>query len=408
MRVVIINSVYKIGSTGKIVSALNKYLTSKGIDSLVLYGRGKKSLESNAVKLSFTLETLLHVLLSRITGVQGVFSFFSTLRIISSIKKFKPDVVHLFNLHGYYLNEFMLFEFLKKNDINIVYTMVDEYPYAGRCCYPYDCEKFTTSCKACPQVKAYPKSYYFDSSSYIFKKKKFAYQNLDNAVFTGPEWVIGRAKQSALLKTKKMKVIDEFIDTETVFFPRQVEKLRADLRINPDLKVLLNVCPFSDSRKGAIHYLEMAKRITDEKILFIHVGFDGELGCCPKNFMPIPYVSNVDELATYYSLADVLVCTSLADTMPNVCLQALACGTPVIGFEGGGTKYTTNQELGQFVVNGDVEALSELVRRQPRKSSHMIERCIEYAQSRYSVNAVCDKFLLVYDELNNSKKQLNQ
>jgi hypothetical protein len=156
----------------------------------------------------------LHIILTRITGFQGIFSYFSTKKLLRLIENFEPDVVHLFNLHGYYLNEFKLLNFLKQNRIKTVYSMLDEYPYMGKCCYSYECEKFETRCNHCPQNKEYPKSLFFDRSARTYEMKKDAYENYSNIIFTGPQWVLNRAMRSSLIGKMNFADIDEFTDIE--------------------------------------------------------------------------------------------------------------------------------------------------------------------------------------------------
>lgn len=397
MKILLINTVNKTGSTGKITYSIHNFALENGYDSIICYGRGNDdNNDSRLIKISSNSEIYLHVLLTRIFGLQGSYSYFATRKLVRLIKKFKPDIVHLFNLHGYYVDEFNLLKYLKEKNIRTIYSMLDEYPYMGKCCYSFDCNKFETFCNECPQIKSYPKSLFFDRSNKIFELKRECYNNFNNIIFTGPEWVVKRAKASTLLRNKNFSIIDEFTDTENMFYPRDTTELRKKLNISEDKKVMLNVARFSDSRKGGIHYLEIAKLLGNENIVFIHVGYDSDLKHLPSNFIPINYVANQDELAEYYSLADLFVCTSLADTMPNVCLEALSCGTPVCGFDIAGTPYVAPSEFGFFAKLKNINELTEFIKSAPSKTKIRSEACQQYARSRYSKEVICSKFLKLY------------
>lgn len=402
MRVLLINTVCKTGSTGKIVFNIHNFILHKGYESIICFGRGTKGHNDlREFKISTNIEIYLHVLFTRLFGFQGNYSYFATKRLFKIIAKYKPDVVHLFNLHGYYINEFKLLKYLKENNIKTIYSMLDEYPYMGKCCYSFDCRKFENVCNNCPEVKSYPKSLFFDQSNRIFNLKKECYNNFNNIIFTGPEWVVKRAKASSLLRNKKFSIIDEFIDTENVFYPRHTTELRKKLNIPEGKKIMLNVARFSDTRKGCIHYLEIANSLKNENFIFIHVGYDSNNNNkLPDNFIPISYVANQDELAEYYSLADLFVCTSLADTMPNVCLESLACGTPVCGFDIAGTPYVATSEFGFFSKPNNISELVHFIQNVPFKTEKRSEECHLYAKMRYSKDVICTKFLELYTDNN--------
>lgn len=400
MKVLIVNSVAEAGSTGKIAKTLYDQLLQKGHESILCYGRGEKFKNRKGfVRISTRAELYLHVVLARITGYQGRFSFFSTRKLLKTIKEFNPDVVHLFNLHGYYVNEFKLLNFLKEQKIKTVYSMLDEYPYMGKCTYSFDCEKYVLKCRKCPQTKAYPKSLFFDRAESIFNLKKEAYMDFNDIVFTAPAWVLNRASASALIGHMKLVEIDEFTDTEATFYPRDTSELRDELKIPSHSRVALFVASFTDHRKGGKYYLDLARKLENKNMVFIHVGYDGKNISLPTNYIPVRYVRNQDVLAQYYSLADVFVCTSLADTMPNVCLESLACGTPICGFDASGTPFVATPEFGKFTPVFDTNALSVAVNSVEKKTSERSESCRNYAKERYSKQTFISKVLSVYTDI---------
>ncbi len=401
MKVLIINSVYKYGSIGQITYWFSEELKKRGHECLVAAGIDMgEEIEDGCVILGNKYEPLIHFYLSQITGYEGRYSPLATRKLIKIIDKYKPDVIQLFNLHGFYINIYQLLRAIKRRGIPTVYTMLDEHPYLGHCCYAYDCDKFQKECRNCRlDRKEYPGTYFFRRGRSTYKLKEKAYRNFSKLRFTAPKWVCERAETSSLLKGRKIYVVDEFIDVHSTFYIKQISEKREKLGISSEQVVLLNVALFSDMRKGGRFYAEAAKRLEKEsKFVFIHIGYDGTYENLPTNFIPIGYIRNQNELADYFSLADKFICTSLADTMPNTCLEALACGTPVCGFDITGVPYVANERCGTFVEAGNVDQLVNEILKTEKKTSEMQNYCREYALSRYSVEIFCDKLLKIYEE----------
>jgi glycosyltransferase involved in cell wall biosynthesis len=297
---------------------------------------------------------------------------------------------------------FSFMDYLAKKNIPTVYGMIDEYPYLGYCCYAYECEQFKTGCQNCrfPYNERYLKSYFFNRAAKTLKMKEKTYNRFKKIVFTGPEWVVQRAKESILLKNKDVRVVDEFVDTKETFVVRNTANLRKELNISDDKVVLVDVAPSQDERKGVKFFIELAGKFVDNhKYVFVNVGYQNNFENLPSNFIGIPFVKDQNMLAEYYSLADLFVCTSMADTMPNTCLDALACGTPVCGFEITGVPYVAQPPLGQFVKPCDVDAMAQIVSNTCKKDSAMVEACREYAVARYSLDTYYNKQILIYEEL---------
>lgn len=397
MKVLHVNTVYGIGSTGKIIASLHHYLEQNGHESFVCYGRGPSfSQDSNLLKIDSKFEVLMHVLLARISGFQGCFSNNATRRLIKKIEKFKPDIIHLFGLHGYYLNEDMLFTYLKTKNIPIIYGLADEYAYTGKCCYAFECKKYQSECYNCPEVHTYPASFFFDRSNYFFNKKKDWYTGISNITFSSTEYIVKRARQSTLLAQSKIEICDANIDTTHVFFPSDSIQLRNNYDISEDDIVVICVAVFSNERKGAQYFMKAAECLKDSSFVFLQIGFDGAPRQCPKNVIPIPYTSDQKLLAQYYSMADIMVCTSLADAMPNACIEALACGTPLIAFAQTGTSYVAPKELCTLVPSKDIGALTQVIQKVCRKTPEMILKCRQFAVERYSDEAILGKILDIF------------
>ena len=402
MKVLIINGSLHGGSTGKIASCMYEMLKSNGHQVRFLYGDfPEKADNDDQICVSTKTEQFIHKVYNCVTGYNSTFAPLAMSRIEKHIIEFRPDIIQLYNLHGYYLDIYKLFKLIKKYDIPTVYGMIDEHPYLGYCTYAYDCDQFKTGCKNCElKIKhGYMNFWVHNKGRQTFLKKQKAYNSIENIAYTGPEWVTLRARESALMHDKRLEIIDEFIDTEKTFYPRDTRALRQELGISEDKIVVLNVARSDDRRKGVDSYIECAKLCQDERYVFMNIGFLGDRSVLPANYIPLDLEYNQDRLAQYYSLADILVCTSFADTMPNVCLDALACGTPVIGYDITGTPYVADEPLGRFVKAGDARALLKAIETDGKKSEETSKACREYALSRYSPQVYYDKSMKLYKDL---------
>lgn len=216
MKVLQVNCVYKTGSTGKITADLHNALKKKGIESVVCYGRGKKVNEPNVYKTCEELYSKLNNLLSRFTGIMYGGCFFSTNRLISIIKKEKPDIVHLQCINGYFVNIYRLVNWLKKNNIKTVLTLHAEFMFTANCGHSFDCEGWKAGCGKCPKFKEETKSLLFDGTARSFKKmqKAFAGFKKENLIIVSVSpWLMERAKQSPILAGKQHTVVMNGLDT---------------------------------------------------------------------------------------------------------------------------------------------------------------------------------------------------
>lgn len=400
MKFAIIAGFYKYGSTGKGVH--NKYIRLKnlGYDVKVFYGK-KKQEDTNEDIIYFgnRLFYYMSVILGRYSGLSDVLPFFQTRKLIRELKKYKPDIVWLSGIHGYYVNWYRLIKFLKKNNIWTVYGMTDEFAFMGKCCSSFECEKYKTGCHHCPHLKNYPESLIFDNSKFVFNLKKKAYQGWDKVVFRSAPYVVNKAKDSYLLKDKQFAEADAGIDITNIYHPRDPEKLRQELGIPENKKVALLCAPSTDPHKGAPYFEECARLCEHDDIVFVQVAFNGNKETLPSNFIPISYVSSPELLAEYYSMADVYVCTSVSDAQPNTCLEAMGCGTPIIGFNISGVPYVASKEFGTFVEPFDVQKMAEAIRNLPRKTEASVNACHEYAKGRFSIEATNDEHTAFVTEM---------
>ena len=385
------------GSTGKITYDLHSVITENGHEASICYGRGDKIVESNIFKFGIDIETYVHAFLTRLTGLTGMFSPLSTYRLIKYMKKFNPDIVHIHELHAYFVNIAPVMKHLKKNNIKTIWTFHCEFMYTGKCGYAYDCNKWKTECGKCPQVKEYPASWFFDFTERMFRWKKKLFSGYTNLTIVTPSKWLGNRTKESFLEDVKLEVINNGIDT-TVFYPRETSLLRKKHELN-DERVVLAVAPnIMEERKGGKWVLELAKRFKDQNVKFILVGVEETNESFDDNIIALSRTNNQDELAGYYSMADIFVICSKKENFPTTCIEALCCGTPVVGFDEGGTKETAPGKFGKFVRYGDVDSLTEVIHSKLNNIVNMpsSEECTEFGKKNYDKYVMCNNYIELY------------
>lgn len=399
---------YKTGSTGKITADLHNALKKKGIESVVCYGRGKKVNEPNVYKTCGELYSKLNNLLSRFTGIMYGGCFFSTNRLISIIKKEKPDIVHLQCINGYFVNIYRLVKWLKKNNIKTVLTLHAEFMFTANCGYSFDCEGWKTGCGKCPKFKAETKSLLFDGTARSFKKmqKAFAGFKKENLIIVSVSpWLMERAKQSPILAGKQHTVVMNGLDT-SVFYPREVGKLKLGLGID-DEKIIFHATPvFSDNPehiKGGCYIIKLAEMLKGKNVKIIVAGSYPENLKVPDNILLLGKVSDQNRLAELYSVADITVIASKRETFSMVCAESLCCGTPVAGFKAGGPETISLPEYTEFADYGNIEMLYHIVLNQLKTEKH--ENIFEKASRVYSKEKMLDEYVGKYIQLLKMKEK---
>ena len=358
MKILLIDVNCKYSSTGKIVYDLFNRLKADGHEARIAYGRGDVIDEPGIYKFGIDSETKKHALLARITGKNGYYSPKSTKRLIQYIEEFKPDLIHIHELHAYFVNHLELLDYLRQKQIPIVWTFHCEYMYTGKCGFAYECTGYKTGCGNCPYLHEYVSSFAIDKTAQMLSDKKAAMAGLNiKAIVTPSRWLADKTKET-YLGHYRICVINNGIDTSGIFYPRPKDvDLRKAFGIDEDDRLVLAVAPnIMDVRKGGQMVLDLAKTMPDTQ--FVLVGAD-ETKRIEKNVQLISRTKNQDELAKWYSEANVFIICSKAENFPTTCVEALCCGTPVVGLDECGTKETAPQPYGTFVAN-DADVLETL------------------------------------------------
>jgi len=404
-----INTEFNRGGAAKIARTLYEDLNKRDeITCYFAYGRGKEPEEKTVYKFAFLPEIYFQGLLTRITGLQGYGSCFSTKRLEDYIHKEKFDLIHLHNLHGYYL-DLDFIKFLGRLDIPVVWTLHDGWSITGRCAYWFDCEKWKAGCGNCPDLSSYPKSF-IDSTSFVWKKKKNYFSSGWNPVIVCPShWLADRVKES-YLKEYQVKVIPNAVDVE-IFKPKNKSILRKKYRIPIGKKVILCLAAdLDDERKGVKYFFKSLKYITANNWMVVTVG---KVIDCDKikdvdiEIKQMGYIKDRNDISDIYNLADVFCISSLDDNFPTTVLEAMACGIPVVGFDVGGIPEQVTEDCGFMVKSKDIKALGKAMERllaNDEMRRNFGENCRKRVLQDYSIKKFTDDYIGLYNDVLKEKK----
>ncbi len=401
MRIVQINGSYKMGSTGKIMSDLNDVILANGHEGYMVCAYSSvKDLPNLYVmeKLNHELAVRKNIFMSRVTGTMGYRQRIATKKMVEWISEKKPDIVHLHNIHGDWLNIHVLFDYLKSSNVKVVWTLHDCWSFTGRCSYfeQINCSKWVDGCTKCTNNKVYPISYFFDWTKQMWKDKKDLFTGLKKLTIVTPsQWLADYAKKS-YLSDYEVKVIHNGIDMN-VFCPQK--KRSAYLNDCADKKIILGCASSWTERKGLFDFYKLNEMLDHKEYQIVLVGLNSrQLSEAPSDIIAIGRTNNAIELAELYSCADVFVNPTYQDNFPTTNLEALACGTPVITYRTGGSVESVDDAVGAVVEQGDVAALLEAI-KSIEKNDKMSIRCATTAQNRFNKNDKFKDYVNVYESM---------
>lgn len=358
VKVLQINSVCGYGSTGRIAVEISESLQTSGHESLIAYGRGSAPQGVKSLRIGSDVGVNIHGVLSRLTDRHGFYSRMATKEFLKQAEQFNPDVVHLHNIHGYYINIELLFEWLVKVNKPVVWTLHDCWAFTGHCSH-FDhvrCEKWKTECGSCPQKKEYPASLLADASTTNYRDKRRLFTAVKTMIITTPsEWLAGKVRQS-FLKSYPVYAIPNGIDL-SLFKP-----VGSGFREKNGLvgkSILLGVANKWDEKKGIGDFARLSGDL-DAAYQIVLVGVD-DAQPLPQNIMRIKRTQNLQELIEIYSAADIYINTSVEETMGMTTVEALACGTPVIVYNVTAVPESVDKTCGVVIEKGDYESLKSTI-----------------------------------------------
>ncbi len=403
MKIYQINVVCGNGSTGRIAVDLSHAICVTGGECRIAYGRGQAPAHVDAIRISNKLDLYLHALLTRLTDKHGSYSKGATRKLIKDIQKYQPDIVHLHNIHGYYVNYEMLFRFLKEYNRPVVWTMHDCWAFTGHCAH-YDsvgCMQWQTGCSQCGFAASYPASLTNKNVLSNYKKKKQSFLQIENLTIVTPSlWLKEQVGQSFLQK-RKCIAIQNGIDLQK-FAPagERAEQLRKKLNCE-NKKLLLGVASIWTKNKGYEDFLQL-KNMLDEQYVLCMVGLtEKQIEELPPGIIGINRTESIAELAEYYSAADIFLNLTYEDTFPTTNIEALACGTPVLTYRTGGSPEIIDEHCGRVVPKGDLQAVMTVLNSWVGIVSGCncnTDVCMERA-SLFAKEKCYNKYIDLYNEL---------
>ena len=402
MKIAMINAV-PYGSTGKIMFSLSDIATERNHEVKCTTGYTKVGCNrSDWFVTSGFLGKGIHKVLATITGYRGLFSLAPTLKLILKLRKFSPDVIHLHNLHGWYLNLPVLFGYIKKRNIRVIWTLHDCWSFTGQC--PHftmaKCDKWKTGCHHCKSYHNYPAAYR-DSSRRMWKLKKKWFTGIRNLTIVTPSnWLADLVKQS-YLKDYPVMIINNGIDL-SVFKPSE-SNFRNKYAISMSKKILLGVSFGWGEKKGLDVFLELAKRLDNEKYQIVLVGTDETVDQqLSESIISIHRTQNQKELAEIYTVADLFVNPTREENYPTVNMESIACGTPVLTFRTGGSPEILDETCGSVVDCDDIDAMEKEIIRICENNPYSQEMCLQRAQA-FDMHERFHEYIALYENCINKK-----
>lgn len=397
MKVLMVNSVCGVGSTGTICTDIAHALSQRGHECYIAYGQGKTTY-TQSYKIGTKLGTNFHNLGSRLLGNQGYYSKEATKKFINYIKDLNPDVIHLHNLHGNYINLNLLFDFLSNFAGTVLWTLHDCWAFTGKCAHYTDvqCFKWQTQCEQCPQLSTYPPSIYFDRSKMMFLDKKKRMNSLDNiTIHTVSGWLLNEAKKS-FLKEKRIEMVYNWVDTKT-FKPHYDIDYIKSLNIPTDKFTVLLVSASWDP--GTVKFEDMlilAKSLGSDMQIVL-VGSCDDKKRIPDNCRCIDYLGSKDQLAQLYSFSNVYVHLSTEDSFGKVIAEAMSCGTPAVVYDSTACAEIVGQNCGYVVEKRNIPMVLEAVNKIKAHSKEKYSNhCRSYVLENFEMGNNINKIIELY------------
>lgn len=405
-RLLQINPVLRVNtSTGRIMQEIGELAMQNGWESYVAYSYGRdgiKDCQSRLLPIGNKWDVLRHGIVTRLFDRHGLSSNAVTSKFISQIKELQPDVIHIHNIHGYFLNYRLLFEYLSRCHIPVIWTVHDCWLYTGHCYYYsyVGCNKWQSGCRYCPQKREFPASLWFDRSQQNYADKKAAFTSMPRNLLTivpVSQWIREEMAHS-FLRDYEYRIIHNGINTETFkLFDGEEIKLRYQLQ---GKHIFLGVASIWSKEKGLKDFIQLARLLREDEVIVLVGIKPKEQRLLPKNIIGIARTENTRQLAELYSAADAFVNLTWQDNYPTVNLEAIACGTPVVTYRTGGSIEVITPSTGIVVEQGDLSGVLKAVRTiESKGKGYYTQPCRNYALAHFCKEERYADYLTLYDEL---------
>ena len=398
-----INPVVRLNtSTGRIMKEIGEIAIAAGWESYIAYSGARDGVpqhSSRLIPVGNKLDLALHAVATRLFDAHGLASRRATKQLIRRIREIDPDIIHIHNVHGYWLNYPLLCQYLQESGKPVIWTVHDCWLYTGHCYYysAVGCDKWSTGCGHCPQKRAFPASWVFDRSARNWRDKQRAFGSLERLTIAPvSEWIRNEMSRS-FLKDKQFQVIHNGIDLN-VFKPEAAEGQE-----RPAGTVILGVASLwiGHEEKGVRDFIQLAGLLReDEHLVLVGRMSEAQRAAFPANVKLIERTENVGKLAALYAGATAFVNPTWQDNYPTVNLEAIACGTPVVTYRTGGSVEAVAEGTGFVVEQGDVEGLLARVRELAAMDRQAVAaRCRAHALQHFSKQERYQDYIRLYENL---------
>lgn len=390
MRIAEINMV-DYGSTGKIMFQIASCARKHGheVKTYSMKWRNQKKCIQDHKYFGYFIENSIHLILAKSIGFHGCFSYFGTKQLIKDLKIYKPQIIHLHNLHNYCVNLSLLFAYIKEENIKVIWTLHDCWPFTGGCMHftLAKCNSWQKGCNKCPQLE-YVGSKIIDCSPFVWQWKKECFLSISNMILVTPSQWLANLTRKSFLKKWPVKVINNGINL-AIFKPTLGDFRNISLEKNTKKFLVLGVAMGWSERKGLDVFIKLAQQL-DNRFKIVLVGTDAVVDKkLPSNIMVVHRTENQRRLAEIYTSADVFVNPTREDNFPTTNIEAIACGTPVVTFDTGGSSEMLDNSCGSIIENENYDFLVNEIIRICVKKPYSHQNCIMKAR-QFDMN---DKYL---------------
>lgn len=397
-KILQINVTANSGSTGRIAEGIGLAVQNAGFESWIAYGRYANKSRSQLIRIGSTLSCYEHGFESRIFDNHGLASRIATTSFIKKIDQIQPDLIHIHNIHGYYINYKILFRYIREKSIPVVWTFHDCWPFTGHCSYFTfcGCEKWKSACFCCPQKKAYPASFFLDRSKKNYEEKKKAFSSFRNLTLVSVSHWLDQLVSESFFRKYNHITIHNGIDTE-VFTPcSNAMEIRRKYSILDDETMLLGVAKVWNYRKGLNDFIELGKLLSPkEKIILIGLSKD-QISSLPPNIIGLGNTESARELAEYYSAADLFLNLTYEDNYPTTNLEAISCGTPCLTYRTGGSPESITDKTGFVIEQGNIQEAADIISGKGFMDKKYGKTCRSFAENIFSEKVIFQKYIELY------------
>lgn len=395
-------------STGRIAQQIGEKAIEAGFESYIAYPKraGKCQSLSRTIEIGSNLDSVCHAIMTRIFDRHGLESRFATRKLIRQIERLRPDVIHLHNIHGYYINYRLLFKYLAKSGVPVVWTFHDCWPVTGHCVHFTDvnCHKWEHGiCEKCPKKGSYPAAILLDRSKNNYFNKKDSFTLLSNLVIVPVSYWLDSIVKRSFLRDYQTVVIQNGIDLKMFHARHEKSKIIRERYGWTDKYVILGVAIGWSEDVGLSTFYKLRHSLTDDFAIVLVGVTEKQLKSLPAGITGVLRTSNQDELAEIYTAADVLFNGSYQETFGLVTAESMACGTPAIVYDSTACPEIVDHDRGRIIPVGDFNSLLEAIYSLRNLTSFeremMSEACVNYVRTHLEKHNKFQEYIQLYNNL---------